>query len=477
MFDREIDAMSRGCGDSQVSRIRSYHVCLLLALFNAVVILLTLQVHSETTRDAELLIEKAGEHDEHSKWLQRAEERIVRLNAPATEVFLTQAVEDCASRFNFEKVRMIDVINEGREIKQLGPLPEDAINQIFESGDQLFEEYAVLSDKSADEQSRHEATRRAGWAMARMDAAQREALTALGIIESRNTALRDEMLLIHQRDLEKRARDERYLIAAVLVILVGILGFGRRLYLTERSLDIERRRLREERRERLAAVGELCSSVAHGIRNPLAGIRSSAQLTLQLGQLDPASRTRLQDVLEEGRRLGDRVTGLLALSRATADGFAAVNLTHVIKSATDGLASELTNRGIALDLQLPPSEVTLQGDQAQLEQVVIELISNAMDHSNSGDRIVVSCERPNANGRVEIAVQDQGSGVGDELKDNLFDLFMTTKPGGTGIGLATARRYARLHGGDVRLASSEKGARFVVDLPSVAVNKGGDVGA
>lgn len=182
-------------------------------------------------------------------------------------------------------------------------------------------------------------------------------------------------------------------------------------------------------------------------------------------------------MLEEGRRLGDRVTGLLALSRATADGFAAVNLTHIIKSATDGLASELANRGIGLDLKLPESEILLQGDQAQLEQVVIELVSNAMDHSNSGDRIVVSCERPQANGRVEIAVQDQGSGVRDELKGNLFDLFMTTKPGGTGIGLATARRYARLHGGDVRLASSETGARFVVDLPSVAVNKGEDVGA
>lgn len=460
-----------------MSRIRWYHVCFLLALFDVAVILLSLQVHTGTMSDAERLIDRARRHGEQSRWLQRAEERVVRLNAPGNELFANEDFDLCARRYAFEKEKMLDILEEGRVIKGLGPLPEEEIREMIADADKLFAIYRPVAPLPIDDPARDQATLSAGEVMARMDAAQHEALRKLGLIQSVSDAVRDELLQTHQRDLERRARDERYLIAAVIVILVGILAFGRKLYEAERNLQEERRRLEEARRERLAAIGELCSSVAHGIRNPLAGIRSSAQLTLELGQLDGASKNRLQDILEEGRRLGDRVTGLLALAKATADRFADVSLNQVVRCATDGLRSELADRGVSLELDLPEGDVHVRGDQHQLEQIVIELVSNAMDHSSSGGRIHVTCHRPHANGRVQIAVQDDGPGVSDDLRKSLFDLFMTTKASGTGIGLATVRRYARLHGGDVDLAPSDRGARFVVSLPVALGESGQQSGA
>lgn len=458
-----------------MSRIRWYHVCVVLGLFDVFVILLSLQVHSGTMKDSERLIEKARRHDEQSKWLQRAEERVVRLSGPGDDLFQGKDLETCATMLGIEKTKLLEIMDEGRGLQGLGPLPDEELDQMFSAADELFREFENQLVHHPDRKP--EPTIAAAGALARMDGAQHDALRKLGLIQSMNDALRDELLQTHQRDLERRARDERFVIAAVIVVLVGIFAFGRRLYVAERTLQEERRRLEEVRRERLAAIGELCSSVAHGIRNPLAGIRSSAQLTLQLGQLDPASRTRLQDVIEEGRRLGDRVTGLLTLAKATADKFSSVSLSKVITSASNGMSAELANRGIQLDLAIPHHDVFVRGNQHQLEQIVIELLSNAMDHSQFGDQISVSCERPNANGSVEIAVQDQGPGVSDELKANLFDLFLTTKPGGTGIGLATARRYARLHGGDVTIATSTTGARFIVSLPVAMGEQGEESGA
>jgi signal transduction histidine kinase len=98
--------------------------------------------------------------------------------------------------------------------------------------------------------------------------------------------------------------------------------------------------------------------------------------------------------------------------------------------------------------------------------LVIELVSNAMEHSRPGQPIEVRCDRPVQNGTAEIIVEDVGEGVPVEARGRLFDLFFTTKPQGTGIGLATVRRIARLHGGDVALASSPRGAKFVVSLPT-----------
>jgi signal transduction histidine kinase len=309
---------------------------------------------------------------------------------------------------------------------------------------------------------------KAGPAMARMDAAQHRALRDLGVINRRFAQSRVDLIERCEADINRHYVSQSFVFGAILLILLGAFLFGRRLSAADRALEEERGRVKEMRRERLAAIGELCSSVAHGIRNPLAAIRSSAQLALELGQLDRGSQERIQDILDEGQRLGDRVTGLLSMARATSDSFAPVDLNSVVDVSAKSLLPEIERLGLALDLELSDEPVTAEGDRARLEQCIVELLSNAMEHSPADGTILVRCYRDKKN--VVVEVEDEGPGVSAPVRERVFDLFFTTKPAGTGIGLATVRRIARLHGGDATLDEvSAGGARFVVRLPRASV--------
>ena len=299
-----------------------------------------------------------------------------------------------------------------------------------------------------------------------MDEQQHLALRALAVLIAQNAADRYGLLQGHEAALQDRLNSERYFLAAVVLILVGVLAFGRRLQQADRALQEVKQRVREERRERLAAIGELCSSVAHGIHNPLASIRSSADLTLELGTMDDHSRQRLNDILDEGRRLGDRVSGLLSMARVNTESFQSVNLSEVVLSAANELRTEFAKRGLSIAPDVADLEIIVFGDRRQLEQVVIELLSNAMDHSEANSEVRVTCEALPTRGRAIIRVENRGPGIPSEVKSRIFDLFFTTKPSGTGIGLATVKRSARLHGGDVTMSSTaDAGTRFEVWLP------------
>ena len=176
------------------------------------------------------------------------------------------------------------------------------------------------------------------------------------------------------------------------------------------------------------------------------------------------TRERIQDILDEGRRLGDRVTGLLSMARVNADGFGSIDLRSIVDVGIKGLLPEIERRGLILETEISDKPVLVEGDRPRLEQCVVEYLSNAMEHSPEGGIIRVSCcfESDSA----VIAVEDEGPGVPKAVRDRVFDLFFTTKPAGTGIGLATVKRIAKLHGGDAALADvSAGGARFTLCIP------------
>ena len=318
----------------------------------------------------------------------------------------------------------------------------------------------------------------AGPVMRDMDSAQHEALHAIASLSNANSERRRHLIEQQQVDLSDQFRKQSFIIAGVLIILVGVLFFGRQLQEADKALGVERERVKEARRERLAAIGELCSSVAHGIRNPLAAIRSSAQLALELGELDASTRERIQDILDEGSRLGDRVTGLLSMARVNADSFGDIDLTTVVNVGIKGLLPEIERRGLILETEISDEPVTISGDRPRLEQCVVEYLSNAMDHSPEGGTIRVSCGFDGDS--AVMAVEDEGPGVPKAVRERVFDLFFTTKPAGTGIGLATVMRIAKLHGGDARLDDvSAGGARFTLRIPrlnSAARHRGGSTG-
>lgn len=464
-----------------MSRVRWYHFFFVLALFNVVVIMISLNMHAASIRSAQVLIDSAFALDEQSKIVQFIQQRVVQLCSPVNELFeanrpdeyqtLQHRFEIACNNMSVALRRAISdsEIHSGQNVedwrRELSALERD-ITALEARADRMFEAFAPLADAALTADARRLILDEAGPLLVQMDRLQADALSTLGRLAQRNAAMRLDMLQSHKAGLDDRFISERYIIAMVFVILAGILAFGRRMHQADKALSEERRRVEEERRERLAAIGELCSSVAHGIRNPLASIRSSAQLALQLGQMDSDSSERLRDILSEGQRLGDRVTGLLSMARSSRDGFEVVDPASIVRSAARELSPELSRRGIELAEDISDEPMSVEGDRRRLEQAIIELLSNAMEQSKTGDTIRVYCRPAGTDEMALIAVEDQGAGVPPAIRERVFDLFFTTKPTGTGIGLATVKRVARLHGGDAMVREGAfGGARFEVVIP------------
>lgn len=437
-----------------------------------VVILLSLELHRETFRNAGRLFEAMAAVDERTRWFERAEQSVLEINAPGKNVFRSSAPNAEQERLQQAQRAFAAVLATGRQYALQTGVFEKRVNAMAAAAGEVFDALGPGNQADAGSPVEPRNLARALQAMSRMDDEETHAMREIALLREHVSAGQKNLVEEYEADLQGRIIYERYIIAVFVVLLFGILWFGYRLQRTHQALEAERRHVEEERRERLAAIGELCSSVAHGIRNPLAAIRSSAQLTLELGQLDNTSRDRLQDILCEGARLGDRVTGLLNLSRANRANFQTLDIKELVVNAAMGLKPELDRLGLRLDMA-EGEPLSVRGDRRQLEQLVIELVSNAMEHSPPGGAIRVGCRRPELNGMAEIRVEDAGPGIPNELRARIFDLFFTTKPSGTGIGLATVKRIARLHNGDVLLEACEPcGARFVVSIPTVEATDG-----
>lgn len=471
-----------------MSRIRWYHFYFFLAIFDVLVIMLSLQMHKSTLDSTEGLIAAAHELKEQAKQVQSAQQCIAQLNSPGNDLFSARGKEEFdlqSRRYKIAKANMraslagLDrIMSRGNEdayrlwMKRVADLREKVRDMEFQA-EHLFEVYKPLAASTLPNEDRESVLLTAGETMSKMDSLQHQALATLGSLAQQNVGYQTDLLDRHNADLEGRFLSERYVIALVILILVGVLAFGRRLHQADRALAEERRRVQEERRERLAAIGELCSSVAHGIRNPLAAIRSSAQLALELGKMDDDSSGRIRDILTEGRRLGDRVTGLLNMAKSNQDSFENSSLTDIVRLAARELKPELTKRGIRLVEEIDENEIRVMGDRRYLEQIVIELVSNAMEQSKPGDAVYVQCRAAGTDGMALVAVEDCGTGVPENIRSRVFDLFFTTKPSGTGIGLATVKRVARLHNGDVHVREGRTGgAKFEILLPALQTARG-----
>ena len=426
-------------------------------------ILLSLELHRHTFRSVGRLVEAAAQADERDRWFKRAEQCVLELDAPGNDVFRSGEVAHERAQLQAARSRFDACVEDGARFGlNVAPLRAREV-ELVSAAEDIFKHFEHASDDGPAAAQR-ENLLKAVSAMSRMDGQQMLAMREISLLADRSSAGVKTLLEEHEAELQSRMGYERYFIASFFILLLGILWVGHHVQKTHHALQAERQRAEAERRERLAAIGELCSSVAHGIRNPLAAIRSSAQLSLELGKLDPNTRSRLEDILTEGARLGDRVTGLLNITRADRRQFEQISLPDVVRDAVAGLRPELDRLGIRLLLDAS-QPIRVLGDRSQLEQLVIELVSNAMEQSHRGGTIHVRCQRPKDLECAFLEVEDHGGGVPAELRNRVFDLFFTTKPSGTGIGLATVKRISRLHGGDVEVSDGESGAKFVVTFP------------
>ncbi len=242
---------------------------------------------------------------------------------------------------------------------------------------------------------------------------------------------------------------------------------------------------------KLASLGTLASGVAHELNQPLAIIRGVAQQTIQmlsrLQSLSPSGGegtgegTWIRQLLDDMRiierqtqRMSQIILHLRTFARKPRVDREPVNLNTVAENALILLREQLHQRGIELVEEYESSLPPVLGEPNSLEQVVINLLTNARDalEGQPDGRVVIRTRRVQESGRewVELCVQDNGPGVPPDLRMQIFDPFFTTKePGkGTGLGLSISLEIAQKHGGTLLLGDSPAGACFILRLPAAA---------
>lgn len=228
--------------------------------------------------------------------------------------------------------------------------------------------------------------------------------------------------------------------------------------------------------ERLAAIGEVVTAVAHGIRNPLANIRAAAQVA-GLGEPGSASptplRRHLTHIMAEVDRLELRLRELLQFVRPADRQQARVDMNAVVRETAQMVAGRVATGRATLELALAPTLPPVTGNAMLLEQVVLSLFSNAIEAVQPGDgRIRVATRMANGEAggaAVVVEVQDNGIGIPPDRLASVFKAFYTTKAQGTGLGLAIAKKFTEAHGGALVVVSRPgEVTTFRVTLPAEA---------
>jgi len=236
--------------------------------------------------------------------------------------------------------------------------------------------------------------------------------------------------------------------------------------LIEEKLELERE-LAE--RERLALVGQTAASISHNLKNPLGSIKTILQVQLESTELPDSMRGETKMILEEINRLSAKLNQLLQFSRPTVRGakvHAFCNARAVIEEIASVFRSQAEQRGIALKLCLAEDEVNAAIPAESLHDIASNLLTNALEASPSGGSVSVTLKKQDH--AVAVAVEDDGPGVPENLREKVLQPFFTTKSQGTGLGLAIVARRVAECGGTLDWQSpvnDGRGTKFQVTLP------------
>ena len=227
-----------------------------------------------------------------------------------------------------------------------------------------------------------------------------------------------------------------------------------------------------QRRERLAALGEMAAGVAHEIRNPLGGIGLYASL-LERDLTDRPTQRDLANRISAGvRSLDAIVSDILAFARSPEPSWHSVVLGQVLTRVVDHATPQATALEATLTVDDTLLDEALQADALQLERTFTNLVFNALDAAGAGGHVEIARATPPRPDWLAVAVRDDGPGVPSELMARVFDPFFTTKDTGTGLGLAIVHRIIEAHGGQITLANRvPAGAEFVLALPRSAASE------
>jgi signal transduction histidine kinase len=244
-----------------------------------------------------------------------------------------------------------------------------------------------------------------------------------------------------------------------------------RLGATFNAMCASIRGAREEliRRERISTIGRLSSSIVHDLRNPLAAIYGGAEMMVDSDLTPPQVKRLAGNLYRASRRIQELLQELVDVSRGKTAAPEMCPLREVITAAVDAVSHTAGTQGVRI-LQESPPETPLESieapiERARVERVLVNLLGNSLEAMPAGGTIRITTRIENGSVRIDVA--DDGPGISPEIRESLFQPFVTHgKKSGLGLGLALSRQTVMDHGGEIWVESEPgQGARFSIRLP------------
>jgi two-component system NtrC family sensor kinase len=245
----------------------------------------------------------------------------------------------------------------------------------------------------------------------------------------------------------------------------------------EKTRELKQAHQRMLHVEKMATIGKMAAVVAHEINNPLSGILTYSRLVKRWifkSAMAVPKHEEMADSLDviaaESKRCGDLVHNLLSFSRVSPMNLAWCDVSEVIDRCDKLVRHKMELAGVQLNLELAPDLPPVHCDPAQIEQVVLAMVINAIDAMPQGGNLWITTQ--SADNQIVLTVRDDGIGIPSEHLPHIFEPFYTTKEsGGSGLGLAISQNIVERHGGSIELDSAAgRGTTFRVLLPVDAKN-------
>jgi signal transduction histidine kinase len=223
--------------------------------------------------------------------------------------------------------------------------------------------------------------------------------------------------------------------------------------------------------ERLALLDSLAAGLAHEIRNPLSTLSVNLQLLAEdwengVSEREKRSYNRIRNLLRETRRLEDTLSDFLRFAADKTLVLRSTQLNDVAEQTVDFVLPEAVQGGVSIELEADPDLPPVEIDERLFKQALYNVLLNAVQSLEKGGQVVVKTYTDD--GRVCVDVIDDGEGIPDEVKAKIFDAYFSTRKGGTGLGLPTARRIVEEHQGELTVSSEPGRTVFTLCLGGAA---------
>jgi len=280
---------------------------------------------------------------------------------------------------------------------------------------------------------------------------------------------------LHEPTMWERYRLQVLVVCAALLLQAGLISLLIHEHRSRNRAEMVSRKSTAElaRMNRLAAAGELSASIAHEVSQPLTGISAKASASLHWLAAEKPDiekvRAALNDIVDAAHRAKDVISGIRSTLKKGDKEKRPVHINRLIQGVLPIVQADLNKEGVELRLDLDSNIEMLEGDPTQLQQVILNQITNAIEAMHSVQpRVLAVSTHQTMPGIVSMLVADTGPGVDRENADRIFDPLFTTKSTGMGMGLSICRSIVERHRGHISVSKGVNGgAIFQIELPSI----------